>query len=233
MLNDDKFACIGGNVAFRNVDFTIVIDLKDPIRAHEISKGEFSWCAFRLDVGHSISWYDKRICSVIGGKHGFAAVHHTIFKSAVKATLEVVFFSNNFAGVSHSLHGTLSALYSGHEYSTDHEKKCYQSRLFNRPVDKALQISSASRIPLSKSVVVVPTTYPLIIEGDLKISCDGNSHEEVVSGIEVFMIDISSTTCKKLRRNLGCALDLRIHTHEKNECFLVCRVIAVCFVVVL
>ena len=107
VLNDDKFACIGGNVAFRNVDFTIVIDLKDPIRARKMSKGEFSWCAFRLRVAHSMSWYDKRICSVIRGKHGYAAVHYTIFKSAVKATLEDVFFSNNFAGVPHSLHGTL------------------------------------------------------------------------------------------------------------------------------
>jgi len=86
--------------------------------------------------------------------------------------------------------GLLSALYSGHEYSSEHEKKCHQSRLFNRPVDKALQISSASSIPLSKSVVVVPTTSSLTVEADLNVTWNGNPHE-ILSGKEVFDIDLS------------------------------------------
>ena len=98
--------------------------------------------------------------------------------------------------VPNNLHGILYARYGGHEYSTDYERKYYHSRLFDRPLNKAVQLRTSSKVPLSKSVVVVPVTSPLIIEADLKVIRDGNLREEVASGEEAFMIDLSSTISK-------------------------------------
>jgi len=213
LFSDDKFVCIEKHYAFTNPQFYVLFNLKEPVENLMISNGRISWSDGMLRYGNAMSWYNKRICSVVRGDHGYATLHYTIFDLAVVATVEVVFFCDDVGDVPHNLHGILYARYGGHEYSTDYERKYYQSRLFNRPLNKAVQLRMSSKVPLSKSVVAVPVTSPLIIEADLKAICDGNLREEVVSGVEAFMVDLSSTTSKKFRGNF-CHIEVSVRFED-------------------
>lgn len=62
---------------------------------------EISFGCATYDLNNIEDWYDKRICSVIRGQNGFAAVHYTICKDAVLAKLsfEVIPLSKSVIAV--------------------------------------------------------------------------------------------------------------------------------------
>ena len=198
VLSDDKIACIDEHFALENPELLMATDLKDPIEDLEVSRGEISWNIAKLNRACAMSWFNKRICSIVRGADGYAALHYIVFDYAIIAIVEVAFYCDNFTDVL-SIYGTLFARYGGHEYSTDYEKKYYRSRLFSRPRNKPVQLSMGSRVPLSKSVVAVPAESFLIIEADLKAIGPAKSGEEVVYGNIPFVIDVSSTACKEIR----------------------------------
>ena len=63
--------------------------------------------------------YNMRMCSIIHGKHGFAALHYTIFGDAIqsilKFTLEPVTLCDN--AVNYQVYSKIVARYSSYKYS--------------------------------------------------------------------------------------------------------------------
>lgn len=204
VLAYDGIACIETHTGISNCEFSVDLDLKDPIQNLEVSRGYFSWNAGTLHSFSSISWYNKRVCTVVRGQDGYAALHYMIFDRAVRAIVEVALFFDKFASAATNLYGLLVGRYGGQEYLTDYEKKYYQSILFNRPQNKAVPLITGSRVPLSKSVVAVPINSSLVVEADLRAISIGNSHEEALCDTLEFVINPSCTTCKEIRGFFYC-----------------------------
>ena len=215
VLPDDKIACIEQHFALENPQLIITTHLRDPVANLEVSTGEIDWDFGRLEHSYAMSWYNKRICSVVRGADGYAALHYIVFDYAIMATVEVAFCCGNFTDI-FSVCGILSARYGGHEYSTDYEKKYYRSRLFSRPRNKPVQLTTGSRVPLSKSVVAVPAESFLIIEADLKAMSLGKSDEEAVYGDAPFVIDLSCTTRKEIRVGF-CSIEVSVKFEDKKK----------------
>ncbi|KAL2943847.1 Ketimine reductase mu-crystallin [Bienertia sinuspersici] len=108
----------------------------------------------------------RRLCSVVRGKDGFAAVHYMIFSNAFKAHVEVRLFSKSPADASANVCGHLVAYYRGCDYSNSYQKKYYRSRLLYVPQNNSVEIMMGSNITLSRSVVAVPAISSLYIEAD-------------------------------------------------------------------
>ncbi|KAK9734573.1 hypothetical protein RND81_04G149200 [Saponaria officinalis] len=189
LLPDHGLACIEVNYrAIDNSEFVITLNLRDPIRNLEVSRGYLAWDVGRTE-GNNMVWYEKRVCTVVRGKDGFAAVHYTIFDNAFEAFVEIKLFASGDSDSPINLYGTLIASYSGCDYSTSYQKKFYRSRLFDRPRDKSLELKTGSKIDLVKSIVAVPVKHSLIIEADLSaVGIDGVV--ESMSGITDFEIDL-------------------------------------------
>ncbi|XP_074290118.1 uncharacterized protein LOC141616858 [Silene latifolia] len=189
LLQDNGLACIEFNYrAIQNDEFAIILKLNDPVGNFQVSRGDLGY-----NVGNVRLWYNKRLCSVVRGKDGFAAVHYAIFHDAIQAFVEIKVFANGHPDIPISLHGMLIARYSGHDYSTSYQKKYYISRLFDRPQDKPLQLKSGSSIELLKSIVVVPIKSFLIIEADLK-AFGTNNVDESICGTQEFKFDLTGVS---------------------------------------
>ncbi|KAK9734577.1 hypothetical protein RND81_04G149400 [Saponaria officinalis] len=192
LLPDHGLAGIEVNYrAIDNSEFSITLNLRDPIRNLEVSRGYLGWSVGRTE-GNNMVWYEKRVCTVIRGKDGFAAVHYTIFDSAFEAFVEIKLFASGDSDHPIHLYGSLIASYSGCDYSTSYQKKYYRSRLFDRPRDKSLELKTGFKIDLVKSmvksIVAVPFKHSLIIEADLStVGIDGVV--ETISGKTDFEID--------------------------------------------
>lgn len=115
-------------------------------------------------------WFNRPLCSVVFGKHGFAVVHYIIFENAAKATVKI----SVVAKVSDSLpivYGALVAQYSNFEYPTSYQKNYWRSVLFEEPQEKdARHLTEDGEIPLSKNVVSVHMGSSLVIDVDLHAS---------------------------------------------------------------
>ncbi|XP_074274481.1 uncharacterized protein LOC141598667 [Silene latifolia] len=197
LLPDNGLACIEFNYrSIQNTEFCIILNLKDPVGNVQVSCGDLGWNAGTVESG--MMWYNKRLCSVVRGKEGYAAVHYTIFDNAFEAFVEVKLFNNGQSDIPISLYGTLIARYSGHDYSTCYEKKYYVSRLYDRPRDKSIELKSGSGIELVKSIVVVPVRSSLIIEANLGAFGTENA-DKPICGIAEFTVDLSSVLAKKFQ----------------------------------
>ncbi|XP_074304240.1 uncharacterized protein LOC141638954 [Silene latifolia] len=126
------------------------IRLKD-VEGRVLIEGEISWNDYKAK--EPISWYDKRICSVIRGKHGYAAVFYSIFSKARQAEVKISFECAEYPDVRYSLDGSIVAGHSKGTYLTEYDKACYQSVLFR---GNSSDLQSGCTVPLSKSVVAVP-----------------------------------------------------------------------------
>ncbi|KAL6565234.1 hypothetical protein OROGR_002185 [Orobanche gracilis] len=107
-------------------------------------------------------WLDMWMCSVIRGKHGFAAVHYSIFSDAVQAKLKFILLvqqscsgGGSAAAACCQVKGRINVRYRNCRYSTHYEKKHYQSVLFKK--SEFVDLDDGGEIPLSKSLVVVPS----------------------------------------------------------------------------
>ncbi|KAK9678028.1 hypothetical protein RND81_11G183100 [Saponaria officinalis] len=143
-------------------NFYMGLDLRD-VEGRVLIEGDIIWA--ENVVQKPISWwYDRRICSVIRGIHGYAAVFYTIFSEARQAEVKVSFKCDDYPDVSHCVHGTVVARRSNEIYSTEHDIAYYQSVLFR---GKFSELKSGFTLPLSKSVVAVPIDSFLTVCVDL------------------------------------------------------------------
>lgn len=141
--------------------FGIQTDLEDD-DGRQISKGYAEY-----DEGNAHRWFNRRICSIIRGKCGYAAVHYSIFQDAVVAYLKFKVVSGFRGG--YEVFGEISTRYNNMRYATHYEKKYYQSRLFEKGDSEAVMLKEYEAIPLSKSKVAVPLKASLIVVGDIKV----------------------------------------------------------------
>ncbi|CAH9104224.1 unnamed protein product [Cuscuta europaea] len=141
-------------------------------------KGYVDWGAESLDLS---SWRDKQLCSLIQGVDAFAAVHYNIFSDAVQVSLKVSYLSKESSMVASLnlrwLYGNLVAYYSQYDYSSCYKKKYYRTVLLEKMKDDCLRVSGDGIIPLSRSMIVVPSSSALMI--DIDLSC-GISHEKML-----------------------------------------------------
>ncbi|XP_021836885.2 uncharacterized protein [Spinacia oleracea] len=168
-------------------DFGIYFKLKD-VEGNLSIEGQFSWVTRLLD-----SWYDKRICSVVRGDHGYVAVHYTIIYDGIQAKVKVLVKRfDNTLDLPTKFYGSLVARYSNHEYSNSYDKKYYQSTLFERSLDDPVNLKKDSSLPLSKSLVCVPRMSSLIIQVDL--TADDNLLPQPGFGVEVLQGSVEFNT---------------------------------------
>ncbi|KAL6575308.1 hypothetical protein OROMI_012593 [Orobanche minor] len=156
--------------------FGIEVDVKDEGQGLEISNGYASY-----DFSTVTGWHNRRICSIIRGKHGYAALHYTIFSDAVQAKLKFTLEPNIPSSSSTTtttdgleVHGMINVRYSNFRYSTHYEKKYYQSTLFETGESEAVKlVGGCGEMPLSKSVVAVPLNASLIVLANVHVLSGG------------------------------------------------------------
>ena len=129
-------------------------------------RGLVDWAASVLDTS---LWYEKQLCSLIPGQQGgFAAIHYSIFSEAVGANIKVFLNPKTGCGdVCPKIWGSLIAQYSCYDYTSRFNKDYYRIVLFEKIQDDLIQVSDDSRIPLSRSMIVVPSYASLIVNIDI------------------------------------------------------------------
>ncbi|XP_074309969.1 uncharacterized protein LOC141644363 [Silene latifolia] len=162
--------------------FSLNVHLKDGTTGGEISDGQAAWDAHLIS-----SWNNRRLCSVIRGDVGFAAVHYSAFSHAHSALVNVKLYGEELPGY---VYGKIVARYSTYEYSAAYEKKYFQNTLFDsHSEDDGLQpeaVECGADLPLLKSIVSLPNASNLIIEVDLAVASqpvfDGNVPQTLLKG---------------------------------------------------
>ncbi|KAK9751110.1 hypothetical protein RND81_02G242900 [Saponaria officinalis] len=142
--------------------FQINVDLKDATTGAQISNGYASW-----DDRIIGRWFDRRICSIIRGERGFAAVYYTAFFDGVSVVVDVKLFGENLAGY---VYGKIVAHYATYAYSTPCAKY-YEITLFDRHADGDGD-QQAQPLQLLKPLVCMPRNSSLIITADLTLSSE-------------------------------------------------------------
>ncbi|KNA22728.1 hypothetical protein SOVF_031910 [Spinacia oleracea] len=124
------------------------------------------------DSAPADSWLNRRLCSVVRGQYGYAAVYYTIFSDALEAKLKCTVESVTGRAVYCQVSGKIIAMYSNSRYPTIFEKKFYRSTLFNKGKGEFVD-SNDGKIPLEKSLVAVSRDDKLIVAADICVRIDG------------------------------------------------------------
>ncbi|KAK1391278.1 hypothetical protein POM88_010334 [Heracleum sosnowskyi] len=158
---------------------------------------------------HTIGgWRDKRICSVIRGQNGFAAVHYTIFRDAIlaKLSLKVVFNFESGGATRCKVYGSVNTSYSNFNYSTHYAKKYYRSTLFEKKESDAVELAGGEKVPLSKSVVVVPVYGLLVVEAI--VYAQNDKHSEKLKFKDTFSPAGAAINKSRLGKSFGLSMDV-------------------------
>ncbi|XP_045809385.1 uncharacterized protein LOC123903803 isoform X2 [Trifolium pratense] len=170
----ENFSSLGMKFDIKDVDGRLAV------------KGFVDWYAGVLG---SNFYHEKQLCSSILGQNGFAAVHYSIFSDAVLANIKV--YLNLKRGAvdvyPEVVSGSLITQYSCYDYSTRYNKDYYRIVLFKSDED-SVQISSNGTIPLSRSMVVVPTYSSLVVDVNLSF---GDSSGQMLSCSEIMRFNIN------------------------------------------
>ncbi|XP_074273967.1 uncharacterized protein LOC141597408 [Silene latifolia] len=173
--------------------YLAIVDLRDAETEDTISLGTVQWDEMVIEP-----WLDKRLCSIVRGEQGFAALHCNAFYDGICAFFNMKLGGEHLPGY---VYGKIVARYSTYKYSTAYDKKYYQITLFdNESEDYGSQQAAQTRdssLPLLKPVVCLARGSFLIVEVNLRVSSkrpfDCNSHQgakflqgivELVPGIE-------------------------------------------------
>ncbi|XP_021716033.1 uncharacterized protein LOC110683946 [Chenopodium quinoa] len=198
----------GPRRSYRGDHFLISVDLEDG-EGREISCGCVGY-----DFSNAHIVYNMRMCSIIRGKHGFAALHYTIFSDAIQSKLKftlspVTFFTN----VNYQVYGKIVTSYSSYKYSTHYQKKYYRSMVFKKGKEEAVKLGV---IPLSKSVVAVPLngSSSLIVSAKLHVLLNGN-HIETVQYVQTFNPRCPKRTHSKKSRDESTGKNFRFQASIK------------------
>lgn len=146
---------------------SVKVDIKDAYGRLGV-KGYVNWDAAILDAS---SYRNKLLCSFIQGQEGFTALHYCIFTDAVAACIKL--FVNRklrFTDADSKIYGSVVSQY---DYSSRYNQDFYRTKLFMRTEDESLQLNDDGTIPLSRSMVVVPSYSSLIINIDLSVGVSG------------------------------------------------------------
>ncbi|XP_074273969.1 uncharacterized protein LOC141597410 [Silene latifolia] len=180
--------------------YLAIVDLRDAETGDTISFGTVQWDEMVIEP-----WLDKRLCSIVRGEQGFAALHCNAFYDGICAFLHMKLGGEHLPGY---VYGKIVARYSTYKYSTAYDKKYYQITLFdNESEDYGSQQAAQtcdSCLPLLKPTVCLDRGSSLIVEVNLRVSSkrpfDGNSHQgaKFLQGSVELVPDIGSP------QRLGC-----------------------------
>ncbi|XP_021736883.1 uncharacterized protein LOC110703389 [Chenopodium quinoa] len=160
----------GSPRCYTGEDLSIILRLEDG-KGRNICSGS-AWYNF-TNVG---LFLNTRICSIVCGIHGFAALHYTIFSDAIQAKLRFTLMASGSSCGNYKVYGRINTRYSNFRYLTHYEKKYYESSLFEKGESEVEEVT-LGEIPLSKSVVAVPLNASLIVLANLCVLCDGGRLE--------------------------------------------------------
>lgn len=170
--------------------FQVNVDLKNKGSStssdDEVSKGSLAWDLCELTNNN---YYDKRLTSIVTGKSGSVTIYYTPFSNAIQARVEVMLVDGGGQNPV-DIQGSLFAQYSNYSYSTDEEKKYYRTAVFSKPASK---VNVGSKIPLSRTVVAVPTAGSLIIEANMT----SVNNREIAKGTANFQPQMSGPPIAK------------------------------------
>lgn len=160
-------------------EFEMIFDLKDD--KGQIIYGYLTWSFYSISI--PLSWYHKRLCSIIRGRYVYAAVHYVLLTDAFQGTLKISLCGNNSSGICPNIWGKVCAYYNDYKYSTCYERENYQSVLFDQREEDSLRLTCGSELPLSRYALSVPTDSYLIIEAELWATSSRTEVPEPVRGI--------------------------------------------------
>ncbi|CAO2842732.1 unnamed protein product [Amaranthus hypochondriacus] len=160
---------------YTGTNIQMFFDLNDK-EGRQLSLGCFSW-----DFVTITQWYNRRMCSIVRGKDGFAAVHYTAFSDATQAVVSVSFVSTEDR--QYQVRGTILARYGCYRYRTQYDRRYYRSVLFEKGKDYVV-LKNGEELPLLKRVVAVPLPVRLVVVVNLNVVVGGR--EEIVRGTARF-----------------------------------------------
>lgn len=183
--------------------FMVSIDLKSKgsffSSDDQVSMGSFTWDLCELTNNE---YYDKRLTYDVNGKNGSATVYYTPFSDAVQARVEVLPVDGDGEDPA-DVYGSLVARYNNYDYLTDEQKKYYRTTLFKKTSEQHIDVKPGKLIPLSRSVVVVPTTSSLVIEADLWDHNTFVSDDEIAKGVVEFPPQLEGKSTKDIQGKFG------------------------------
>ncbi|KAK1391287.1 hypothetical protein POM88_010343 [Heracleum sosnowskyi] len=169
---------------------------------------EISFGSARYGLHTIEGWRDKRICSVIRGQNGFAAVHYTMFTDAIlaKLSLKVVYNFESAGATGCKVYGSVNTSYSNFNYSTHYAKKYYRSTLFEKKESDAVELAGGEKVPLSKSVVAVPVYGLLVVEAI--VYAQNDKHSEKLKFKDTFSPAGAAINKSRLGKSFGLSMDV-------------------------
>ncbi|KAL8160785.1 hypothetical protein V2J09_012274 [Rumex salicifolius] len=196
----------------------IKFDIRD-VEDRLAIRGYVDWPVAVLD---SDLWHEKQLCSLIQGQKGFAAVHYSIFSDAVAANIKVFLKLKAVRGcvdMYPKVCGSLVTQYNCYDYSTRYSKDYYRIVLFRRGQEDAIQPSCDWSIPLSRSMVVVPSYSSLVVNVDLSSSFgDTYSGSQKLACVEEIEMKIGEGS--KTKETDDCLLHIELDWFQIKPIFL-------------
>ncbi|KAI1195291.1 ribosome-inactivating protein [Nemania serpens] len=152
--------------------FGLIVDLmdKDVVSPDDyIAQGTMYWNAYNI-----YNTYDKAQTQTIEGVDGTATLNYVVLSDAAQAKIEIDMMDGDGEDPA-NVYGTIKAN-NGHGYSD----------LFQKPKGSRVDVNEGDPIPLSRSVIAVPTTGVLTIEAVLFDYDSLSPDDEIANGKAVF-----------------------------------------------
>ncbi|KAM7468900.1 hypothetical protein LguiA_007083 [Lonicera macranthoides] len=156
--------------------FTIKLLLAE--KGNEIINKDISWDA--CEIGNV---YDKPIFQKLDGNRGSATVNYAVLRNAVTAEIFITLMEGGESTA--NVYGQVNAHYDNWEYPNT---TCL---LFNRSSDDYVDVRRWQKIPLLRSIVVVPLNGSLIVKASLYDYDKLSGDDEIAKGSVLFPAQMS------------------------------------------
>nr|XP_010942712.2 60 kDa jasmonate-induced protein [Elaeis guineensis] len=165
--------------------FTMDVALMD--KDAEVSRGQIS-----CNVYNTSNEYDKPLFRNVDGKNGSVTVNYAVLSDAAEAAVEVTLIDGDGKNPAH-VYGRLSSRNGKGE-----------SELFRKRSSERIDVRPGQLIPLSRSVVAVPSNSSLVVEADLyDHRSDASSGDEIAKGTAEFPSKLQGTYEKIIQGKKG------------------------------
>ncbi|XP_074310428.1 uncharacterized protein LOC141646440 [Silene latifolia] len=187
----------------------LFVDFRDVSSGKVISHGYVSTGPLNID-----SVAKRRVCSVVRGQQGFAAVHYSIFPTAVCAQVNIKLISKCVSGV---IKGVISAVYGNFEPGRCYQDELFTNFLFYDKDDECAKVNYCnSTVPLLKHLISMPIDSFLIIKADIRVSHPDSDNlssqgRKSIKGKAKFLKNEDSP--RKIGEHDDCYLDVTVNYH--------------------
>ncbi|CAL5362812.1 unnamed protein product [Camellia sinensis] len=169
-------------LAYDNIAIDVALKDKDKLSPDDDVSSKQTWWNAYLNTTNK---YDEPLYDDFPLKNGSVTVNYVVLSHAFEATVEVTFVNRGGEGENSAhVYGLLTAR-NGNLMN--------ESVLFRKKSDEHVDIRPEQPIPLSRSVVAVPSNSSLIVRADL-MDHDG----EIAKGTAEFPAQLSGTSQKNI-----------------------------------